>query len=600
MTLRPQPARWFEIVLARDDAAAALAALAATGAVELETRSARTLPEALAGIAPLLAEYRALAARHQAYWPAGGWQPSPFPEAPLPALARALAVLRAWATETEPLIRRLQRCEAEEQEARLWQRLLQAPPARGLDCAALAAVGPLLAARLLAVPAGGAVELPAGALQLPLEEGDPGHSVVVMPAAALEALAQQVAALKGRLQPLPAWLANDPDVIARRLAGLQERAVALRGELAALHERHGLRRALGDAARMQWLLRHVPALDAGEWIAWITGWTDAGGAVLAAALERAGVPALLHFPPPPAGRGAPLVLRNPWWARPFEVFARALGMPGASEADPSRLLAVATPLMFGYMFGDLGQGLLIAATAFLLRRRFALARLFVAGGLAAAVFGLAFGSVFSMEGLLPALWLQPLEAPLAVLAVPLAGGALLLLAGLGLDALQAHWRGELRPWLRHEAWLVAVYTGLLAALLHPAGLLLALAGALACGAGAWAAGGADALPAALGRLVERPLQLLVNTLSFVRIGAFALAHAGLSAAVVALAGAAGGGALAVLVAGNAFIIALELLVVSVQTTRLVLFEFFIRFLAAQGRPFRPLPPPDFTHRENPQ
>ncbi len=97
MTMRPQPARWFEIVLQRDHAASALAALATTGAVELETRDASTLPEGLAGIGPLLAEYRALAAHYRAYWPADGWQPSAFPEAPAPALAHALDILRAWA-----------------------------------------------------------------------------------------------------------------------------------------------------------------------------------------------------------------------------------------------------------------------------------------------------------------------------------------------------------------------------------------------------------------------------------------------------------------------------------------------------------------------
>jgi V/A-type H+-transporting ATPase subunit I len=47
----------------------------------------------------------------------------------------------------------------------------------------------------------------------------------------------------------------------------------------------------------------------------------------------------------------------------------------------------------------------------------------------------------------------------------------------------------------------------------------------------------------------------------------------------------------VLIVGNAAIVALEGLVVSIQTTRLVLFEFFIRFLTAHGRPFEPLTPP---------
>ena len=41
--------------------------------------------------------------------------------------------------------------------------------------------------------------------------------------------------------------------------------------------------------------------------------------------------------------------------------------------------------------------------------------------------------------------------------------------------------------------------------------------------------------------------------------------------------------------GDAFVIALEAMVVGIQTTRLVLFEFFIRFLRGTGRAFRPLP-----------
>jgi V/A-type H+-transporting ATPase subunit I len=80
--------------------------------------------------------------------------------------------------------------------------------------------------------------------------------------------------------------------------------------------------------------------------------------------------------------------------------------------------------------------------------------------------------------------------------------------------------------------------------------------------------------------------------SFVRVGAFALAHAGLSMAVVGLSDAAASMVFTVLILllGNVLIIALEGLVVAVQTTRLVLFEFFIRFLHAEGRPFRPLAP----------
>ncbi|MEO8754541.1 MAG: ATPase, partial [Casimicrobiaceae bacterium] len=55
---------------------------------------------------------------------------------------------------------------------------------------------------------------------------------------------------------------------------------------------------------------------------------------------------------------------------------------------------------------------------------------------------------------------------------------------------------------------------------------------------------------------------------------------------------------AVLVVGNVIVLVLETMVVSIQTTRLVLFEFFTRFLTAEGRTFRPLPAPPSTTQEN--
>jgi V/A-type H+-transporting ATPase subunit I len=124
---------------------------------------------------------------------------------------------------------------------------------------------------------------------------------------------------------------------------------------------------------------------------------------------------------------------------------------------------------------------------------------------------------------------------------------------------------------------------------------------------AWAMAGAAveehsprAMLGGLGEWVERTLQLAINTLSFARVGAFALAHAGLSSAVVALADAATLPAVHVLilVLGNALILLIEGLVVSIQATRLVLFEFFTRFFRAEGREFRALAAPPVTTEEN--
>jgi V/A-type H+-transporting ATPase subunit I len=90
------------------------------------------------------------------------------------------------------------------------------------------------------------------------------------------------------------------------------------------------------------------------------------------------------------------------------------------------------------------------------------------------------------------------------------------------------------------------------------------------------------------------LSFLSNTASFVRLAAFALNHAGLSAAVFMLSDmvhSLPGGALfraAVLLAGNAVIVGLEGLIVFIQTLRLEYYEFFSKFYQGGGAPFRPV------------
>ena len=608
--LRPRAARWFEILAARDDATLVLEALARTGAVELEARASAGMPASLADLTPLLAQYLELSARYRAYWPPPqACPPSAFPEAPLAALQRSLAAIRAWAADSEPLILALQRAAAERDELRLWQRVLGALRASELAPAHLADAGPSLRMQLFVLPPGAAWAVDPSqsehvAASVQIDEAT--HMLVVGRPETLQAMAQAVIALKGSVHEAPPWLAAD---VARsqayageRLAAIEHETGELNAALASLHERHALPQALGDANRLQWLMHNVRALEADELLCWITGWVnDPRDEVLQHALHRCGARALLHFPTPPADARPPLLLANPRWAQPFEIFSRALGMPGASEADPSEFLAIAVPLMFGYMFGDVGQGLLLAAVAGWYRKRFAIARLLLVGGLSAAVFGLMFGSFFGLHGVLPALWLHPLDRPLDVLLAPIVGGAVLLTLGLLLDALAAWWRHEWRRWLLADAALIVVYIGLLAAFVAPSGLLVAAAAALVyCVGHAVQARRIAAGLTAIGELIEKTLQILINTLSFARVGAFALAHAGLSSAIVALMAAADSviAKALVLVVGNVVVIVLEVMVVSIQTTRLVLFEFFTRFLQGQGRAFRPLPAPPFMTLEN--
>jgi V/A-type H+-transporting ATPase subunit I len=606
--MRPRPARWFEALVARDDTTLLLEALAATGTVELEAREASTLPEELRLAQPGLGEFATLEARHGAYWPRERSHPSRFPETPAATLARGLAALRAWAAVAEPDIGTLQALDARRAATEAWLTALAALRDAGsvLPPGALAHCGPQLAAALFESPAEQAPAFGDAALELALPAADGQRRALLLADGATGSRAMAaVLAAHGRWWPAPAWLCGDLSASVAaghaELSRIDAEAATRRAALDAAATAHGLVGVLSDLARLRWLLGAVRGVGTEGLFARITGWTsDRDGAQLQAALESSGARALLHFPTPRRELAPPLLLANPAWARPFELFARAFGMPSRDDADPTPVLAVVVPLMFGYMFGDVGQGAVLLAVGASLRKRHPLGRLLMWGGAMSIVFGFAFGSVFAREDVIPALWLHPLSHPLTVLVVPVVAGALLLAVGLGLAALGAWWRHALGDWLLREAGAAVCWLALLAALLDPRALWVAAAGA------AWMALGhalharrATALLSGLGECLERTLQLCVNTLSFARVGAFALAHAGLGSAVSALADATShplAAGLAMLL-GNLLILLLEGLVVSIQATRLVLFEFFARFFTATGRMFVPLPPPPSQAQE---
>ncbi len=273
------------------------------------------------------------------------------------------------------------------------------------------------------------------------------------------------------------------------------------------------------------------------------------------------------------------------------------GTPGRLEVDPSGILALVVPLLFGYMFPDIGHGLVLALFALIFSQRWPQVRFLLPCGVSAMAFGVLFREAFGFEDVIPALWLSPLDDPMTVLTVPLLFGVFLMLLGLAFAGIEARWRGELRAWLAVEAAVLLLYVSLLLAPFLPAALGLTGLALLHYFAGnLWLAPSgqrAMALVGAAGQLLLSVFELVMNTLSFLRVGAFALAHAALSHAIMTLADAVEQPIawLLVVLAGNVFSVVLEGLVVFVQTTRLVLFEFFIRFLRAEGRLFRPVRQP---------
>jgi V/A-type H+-transporting ATPase subunit I len=604
MSLRPIPAQWFELVTVHTELARVMECLSHTGAVELEARSRATDRLLFPGLDEELKAHRELARHYQNYWPA----PEAADDRPSEQLGDTLKSARTrlseWAAAADPIIAVSERLTREAADLDQLRNALASTVDSWPDLHLLTGAGPKLQVRLLALPVGTVLrEIPALVLFKSWLTPLANYLLVVGRAGDVSDIDAQIAGLKGRVVPLPPWLPPSADkalvAIDERLAALAKERADVVVQLAALSQRLSIASALGDIAVIEWLNENAKDLRGSERLAWVSGWTsDVAGTALRRALDGCGVRYILRYAEAPAGMTPPLVLHNPGWARAFEVFARMLGTPGRNESDPSQILAVIASLIFGFMFGDVGQGAVVFIAGLAFAARVPLTRLLIPGGLMAMVFGVLFGSVFCREDLIPALWVRPLAAPITMLVVGIAAGVVVIAIGLLLEAIQMHWRGEVSHWWAHRAGLLIAYAGLLASPFRSEGLPVAALGA------AWFIFGAallakqarlSELAGAAGEFVEETLRLLVNTVSFARVGAFALAHAGLSVAVFEMATVSGRyGYWIVLAVGNVVIIALEGLVVGIQTTRLLLFEFFVRFLTGAGREFKPLLPPVIT------
>ncbi len=330
----------------------------------------------------------------------------------------------------------------------------------------------------------------------------------------------------------------------------------------------------------------------------------------------------------------PVALRNPGWLGAFQSLVTTYAQPRYEEIDPTILITLTFPLLFGAMFGDVAHGLLLAlfgaiimsGRVKMLRSLASLAPLIVVCGLAATVFGFIYGSIFGLEDILPNIpfarqfvLIQPMQSRIQILEIAIGAGVILLSVGFLLNLFNA---ARARDWARlffdpnGLVGLVLYWSllGLGASLLvsnFPIPTLVFIIVAIVSGT-------AITLSEVLKRLVEghRPLieggfgmflfqaavelfekliSLFSNSMSFVRVGAFAIAHAGLSGAIFVFAGIIGGSNQSpvywiVVVLGQLGLVAVEGLIVGIQTMRLHYYEFFSKFFTGGGMPYEPLAP----------
>ncbi len=598
MALRPKQMHWFEIYVPRHETVRALGVLARTGKVELDTHPKVNTSLEIGEIRDALQEFAQIASRYRAYWPKGEYCPVELPLSALDTAKQTLEKLRRWGREVDANIDRIQKLEQEKHNLEHLQVLFELPGEEHLDLSRVSAPMKLLYVGLGECPINEDLStLPDSALVKNIAANDRRFVM----AAGLPEHAGDIesAMLSHGCQPLsiPSWLTADREEnlrrVTSRIVAIDHEQMGMIEKLDKLGKQRGLVEALGNIGVLKWYVEHAPKVEMGTRFCHVTGWTqEPDESRLNEALRQADIHAMIRFPVT-TGKDAPTGVENPWWVQPFEFFTQLIGTPGKGEIDPSGLLAIIIPLLFGYMFPDVGHGVLLILTGAVLARRWPPITFLIPCGVVAIGFGFAFGEFFSFDTVIPALWVKPLDNPTVVMIVPLVGGVVLMLLGLLLASIEARWRGEFEAWLAMDAAIVVLYASALLTLFDPIVWPGIAVGVLWYFIGGFYVSHVRPFSRLLelfGQLLESAFQLFINTISFARVGAFALGHVALSTMLMTLAERIENHVtyVIVIVLGNLFIVAVEGLMVFVQTTRLILFEFFSRFLRAEGRIFKPL------------
>jgi len=320
----------------------------------------------------------------------------------------------------------------------------------------------------------------------------------------------------------------------------------------------------------------------------------------------------------------PTKLKNPRLFKPFEMYVDMYGLPAYNEMDPTILIGITYSFLFGFMFGDVGQGLCLMIGGWLLYhyKKMNLAGIISRCGFFSTIFGFLFGSFFGFEDVIPALWLHPktnmMKVPFIgslntvfVVAIALGMGIILLTMVLNIrNSIREH--NTEKTWFDTNGVAGLVFYGALTAVIAlamtghtlPAAAVLIVMFLLPLlvilckePLTALAEKKKDVFPEnkvmffvqGFFELFEVCLSYFSNTLSFVRVGAFAVSHAAMMEVVLMLAGAEAGGSpnWLVVVLGNAFVCGMEGLIVGIQVLRLEYYELFSRFYRGTGRPFKP-------------
>ena len=318
---------------------------------------------------------------------------------------------------------------------------------------------------------------------------------------------------------------------------------------------------------------------------------------------------LLKFSPPTK-------LKNKNIFSPFEFFVSTYGLPKYSDIDPTSFVAITYTIIFGIMFADVGQGLLLAIFGIFLSKlkKMDLGKIMITCGVSSSVFGFVFGSVFGFEEALTPIYniinfkpIRVMESPMKIIISSICIGIFCLILAMCTNIYSLLKKNDiLEAVLSHSgACGIVLYSSLILLLLNTLSIvavnpiILELIIILALififlkefiksrvykhEKISWG----DYIISQFFELFEIILGYFTNTISFIRIGVFIFVHAGMMMVVFSLAKMTGQYLLTVIL-GNLFVTCFEALLVGMQVMRLQFCELFGRFFEGGGREFKPI------------
>ena len=325
----------------------------------------------------------------------------------------------------------------------------------------------------------------------------------------------------------------------------------------------------------------------------------------------------------------PVILKNPPFIRLYEFYVNMYGLPNYNEVDPTAIVALTYTLFFGIMFGDMGQGFVVALVGFLMwkLKKMEIGRILVPCGISGMIFGFLYGSVFGFEHVLDpvhhALFgtegklMEVMESQTINMIIygSVALGIVTIMISMILNLISSLKRRDYENAffgpnsISGFVFYASLVGGLICTMflgipimnpIYITGLIIIPLilmfmreplGRLCSGKKKWQPEkwGEYCTQSFFG-LFEMCLSYVTNTMSFLRVGAYILVHAGMMMVVFTLAEMVGGavGYTIVVIIGNGVVMALEALLVAIQVLRLDYYEIFSRFYIGEGRQFNPI------------